>query len=323
MSHTSSWRRRRNLVLLLLGVLGSSLVADAAPVHRIEPKEPPRPANDDLINAVPIHGASGGIDGGNVGATSGAPAGLIAGDDNTLGHSVWYRWVAPKSGGYTFRTNSDFDCMIEAWQAIVPDYASVNNAVSINGSLLHSPLPDPAHPEDLPFWGYEQMMPYITRPQPYQFSMTINALEDRTYFIAVQDLNGQEGRFALSWKGGPDNDNFADASLISGATGKTPGDNSGASHEEREPTIGDAKAPFLRQGINPCPSPSVWYRWTAPKDGDFTFHVKDDFASTVGVMTEDTPGKLTVDARAPDPVFPDDRLRHAARCRRNRISRGR
>ncbi|MEO7719768.1 MAG: hypothetical protein ABIY70_26475 [Capsulimonas sp.] len=123
----------------------------------------------------------------------------------------------------------------------------------------------------------------------------------------VEDMNKGEGGFGLSWTRGPDNDNFSNAALISDEKGSTSGTNIGASYEEREPTIGSHRGPIQKEGGNSIPSPSVWYRWIAPDDGEYTFHVKDDFMSTVGVMSGESVDKLTVETMAPKPLFPEDR----------------
>lgn len=62
----------------------------------------------------------------------------------------------------------------------------------------------------------------------------------------------------------PINDNFADANILAGSYGSVPGHNSDASIEPGEPV----HAPF-QQSYN-----SVWWSWTAPAGGEYTFDVK-------------------------------------------------
>ena len=78
----------------------------------------------------------------------------------------------------------------------------------------------------------------------------------------------------LRWSQGPrpDNDDFAAAIELPGAEGETAGDNSGATLEPGE-RFGDLAA-------------TVWYRWTAPDDGDWLFET-DHTASPVLVFTGD------------------------------------
>ncbi len=58
----------------------------------------------------------------------------------------------------------------------------------------------------------------------------------------------------------PDNDGFADATTISGESGKEAGDNGGATLETGEDFAGMAA--------------SAWYRWKAPADGHWRFRVR-------------------------------------------------
>ena len=61
---------------------------------------PPRPANDDLADAISVTGASGTIDGTTTGATTEEPEPTVVdvGGNRTGSHSVWYRWTPGQSG---------------------------------------------------------------------------------------------------------------------------------------------------------------------------------------------------------------------------------
>jgi hypothetical protein len=69
---------------------------------------PPRPPNDDIAKATLISGASGAVDGHDVGATQ-----AEVDEPRTLSQpnsSVFYRWTAPSSGPYLFNTlTSDYN----------------------------------------------------------------------------------------------------------------------------------------------------------------------------------------------------------------------
>ncbi len=65
----------------------------------------------------------------------------------------------------------------------------------------------------------------------------------------------------------PPNDRFADAVVLSGASGKVTGTNSKASGEPGEPDHAAASSPL----------DSIWFRWTAPADGTFS---ADTFGSS-------------------------------------------
>src|SRR5439155_332842 len=70
------------------------------------------PANDNWANAALASGSSGSASGENDGATieQGEPLQLTAA---TTGKTVWWKWVAPATGGFTFDTaGSSFDTVL-------------------------------------------------------------------------------------------------------------------------------------------------------------------------------------------------------------------
>lgn len=75
------------------------------------------------------------------------------------------------------------------------------------------------------------------------------------YRIAVDGFAGKGGSTTLRWAVVPANDNFADAVTISGRSGKVAGTSVEATGEHGESYMGG----------------SVWYRWTAPATGPFSF----------------------------------------------------
>ena len=82
----------------------------------------------------------------------------------------------------------------------------------------------------------------------------------------------------------PANNNFVDAWLIDGAAGTTNGSNVGATSESGEPNIFGVGA-----------GESVWYTWTAPADGSYTFSTAgSDFDSLVGIYTGTAVDALTL-----------------------------
>lgn len=84
----------------------------------------------------------------------------------------------------------------------------------------------------------------------------------------------------------PDNDNFADAAMISGASGSVAGTNLNAGYEEGEP---------LRLEFGS--TATVWWRWTAPTNGTFAFSTQgSDFDTVLGVYTNAAAGLGKVDA---------------------------
>ena len=79
----------------------------------------------------------------------------------------------------------------------------------------------------------------------------------------------------------PDNDDFADATMISGASGSVTGTNLNAGSEEGEPL------PLEKEGNWTFDSTAtVWWRWTAPTNGTFIFKTQgSDFDTVLGVYT--------------------------------------
>lgn len=70
----------------------------------------------------------------------------------------------------------------------------------------------------------------------------------------------------------PSNDDFANATLITGSNGRTTGSNSNATRESNEPSN-------LRDV-------AVWWRWTAPQNGTYTFDTAgSDFDTFLAVYT--------------------------------------
>ena len=96
----------------------------------------------------------------------------------------------------------------------------------------------------------------------------------------------QEGFILLNWNNLPPplNDNFANAQGITGACGNvTGGRNTVASKEGGEPN----------HAANPG-GVSVWYQWTAPSSGNFTFNTfGSDFNTLLAVYTGSELSTLT------------------------------
>ena len=82
--------------------------------------------------------------------------------------------------------------------------------------------------------------------------------------------------------GTPANDNFSAAEVLVGSSGSGSYSLNGATVEPGEPGIG----PFT-------PKQSVWYAWTAPAEGSFTFFKYGPSAPDVGIFLGDAVDKLT------------------------------
>ena len=102
----------------------------------------------------------------------------------------------------------------------------------------------------------------------------------------------------LNWsEGRPSNDDFSAATAITGESGSSQGDNLGAGMEPGE-WFGKAAA-------------TVWYRWTAPRDGAFDFHVEDGAAFLVSAFVGQQVSSLRLVSE-----FPQNYARFQARAGR-------
>ncbi len=179
-------------------------------------------------------------DGTNVDATK--EAGEPDHTGNIGGSSVWYKWVAPYTGIASFDTlGSGFDTTL-----------AVYTGSSVNALTLV------AQNDDSLGWKWTSALGFP-------------AVAGTTYYVAVDGYNDgtngpAHGSFALNYDltATPavvqPNDNFASAVVIDGPGGSTQGTNFGATKETGEPShAGNAGGK------------SVWFRWTAPYDGTYTF----------------------------------------------------
>jgi len=237
---------------LLLGILGMLIAGMTAAQSRANAA----PVNDDFANATVITGKSStGIAGTNVGATK------ETNEPNPgpysyscQGDSVWYRWKAPANGGVTFTATGNFNSVLGIYTGLYVDKLT-------------------SQTEFQPGLGTEVS------------SATFNAVAETTYYILIDDYEGAIGTFTLTSTWGPANDNFADATVLSGATGSIAGTNIDSSREPGEPNPG----PYSYS----CQGRSVWYRWKAPASRDITFTATGDFNSVLGIYTRSTTGTLT------------------------------
>ncbi|HLN96887.1 MAG TPA: NF038122 family metalloprotease [Pyrinomonadaceae bacterium] len=128
------------------------------------------PPNDAFANAQTIAGASGSVNGTNIGATkeAGEPSHEPLG--NPGGRSVWYRWTAPSSGNTTFTTaGSTYDTLLAVY---------TGSNVSALTSIVKN----------------DDVSPGITT-SIVQFS----AVGGTTYQIAVDGFDGDQGNITLNF----------------------------------------------------------------------------------------------------------------------------
>ena len=129
------------------------------------------PANDNFAARRAIFGATGTLNGSNVGATKEPGEPDHAGE--TGGASVWYSWTAPASGSVTIDTRqSSFDTLLHVY---------------VGGTL--SSLITIASNDDLNY------------PDVLQSSVTFTATAGQTYQIVVDGWRGESGPVTLNWQG--------------------------------------------------------------------------------------------------------------------------
>jgi uncharacterized repeat protein (TIGR03803 family) len=180
---------------------------------------------------------------------------------NPGGSSIWYRWTAPATGPYSFNT---FGSSFDTLLAVY------------TGSSVGS-LAVVATNDD---YGAELVS-----------EVTVPAIAGTTYQIAVDGYDNETGTVALNWapEVPPSNDSFANATLISGPSGSVNGNNSGASIEAGEPN-------HSGEGGR-----SVWFRWTAPFTGEYSFSTAGSAIDTLlGVYTGVSVNALAVVATNDD-----------------------
>jgi hypothetical protein len=210
------------------------------------------PANDNFANAATISGASGSTASSNAGASVEFGEPQNAGVLN--GASVWFNWTAPGNGTYYFKTKgSSFDTTLGIYTgSTVSSLTSVASNNDVNGGDNSS---------------YAQFA----------------ATNGTTYHVSVDGFQGATGSIALAWAlVPPPNDDFADATLVTGTPGTAVGTNVGATAQAGEPA-------FLAGGK------TVWWKWVATGNSTFEFDTEGSSIDTLlGVYTGSAVNGLTV-----------------------------
>lgn len=197
-----------------------------APSHAVLATSPP---NDDFTSPTEISGASGftGVETRDATKEPGEPN--HAG--NSGGRSVWYRWVAPSTGRWTFLTgDADYNSLLAVYTGST--VATLTPIASNDDANLGIPLS----------------------------RVAFDAVQGTMYRIAVDAFDNVEGRWDLYWGPTPENDDFANAAVLDPQeAGTLSGDNGLATHQTAEPSHAGTPG-----------GASVWYRWIAPDSGRWT-----------------------------------------------------
>jgi hypothetical protein len=187
------------------------------------------PLNDDLSKAQALGGgASGEGSSSNHFATKQPGEPEHAGEPG--GHSVWFKWTAPRSGPFSLDTClSDFE--IDTVLAVYTGTA-VNNLTPVAGN------------DD----GGGSCAP--------RSRLTFDAVSGTTYRIAVDSRDGADGSIALSIAARPSNDDLAAARRLS--------------HFFEQGIEGSTRLATKQPGEPNHAAPgghSVWYSWSPTKSG--------------------------------------------------------
>ena len=227
----------------------------------------PAPANDNFANATVLTGTTATATGNNATATKQAGEPNIAG--NQGGKSVWYAWTAPSNGKVTINTEgSSFDTLLGVYTGSV---VSALTAVAQNDDVSRTDLTS---------------------------TVSFSASAGTTYCIAVDGYNygrgtgAASGNIALSLTElqAPANDNFANATVLTGSTVTWTGTNTAATKETGEPTIPNAPG-----------GASIWFAWVAPTSGRVSINTEGSkFDTTLGVYTGSVVSSLTKVAQNDD-----------------------
>ena len=194
------------------------------------------PSNDNFANATPVTRA-GSFFGINTFATT--EFGELSFPGYSGSRSVWYQWIAPSSGFFTFSTaGSAFDTTMAVFTGSAVQFLTLIVADDDSGPGSSS-------------------------------LVTFFANAGTTYSIGVKAFFGSGGNYVLNvpaaglgggGSGGITNDLFSAAQVITGPSGTVSGTTFGTSKEVGEP---------IHAG-NPGGA-SIWYSWTAPVSGGVTF----------------------------------------------------
>jgi hypothetical protein len=258
---TASWSRTvslvdgSNLITVVARDNSASRNVTTRTVTIVKTAASVRPSNDDFTNATSITGANSQATGSNTGSTmeTGEPAGFQA-DTATPYTSVWWRWVSPSSGSVVLDTiGSDFDTILSVYVGSSLSSLSVIGADDDSGGLVGGPS-----------------------------RVAFSAPANTTYHIQVRGYGRDAGAVRLNWATTsgdltrPSNDNFTNATSITGLTGSLTSSNTNATQESGEtvPLAGDGTLS------------SVWWGWVAPASGTAVIDtIGSNFDTVLSVYT--------------------------------------
>jgi hypothetical protein len=221
---------------------------------------PATPINDDFADAYVISGMQGSVAGNDVGASAedGEPQ-APEGSEQYGANSIWYRWKAPEDGALSFS-------LLES--VFWPQFAL------FRGSSL------------------ADLEPVTGLPRGATTSGSYFPAEAGTTYWVFLASRFEPGPFTLSWNlengPGPANDDFADATALSGARGSITATTVSAT-KQKDSTYPSYDESALLHGGNDG-ARSVWFTWTAPAAGAVVFDTAGSNVDTLLSVYTDQPG---------------------------------
>lgn len=210
-------------------------------------------ANNDFANAAVISGPSGTLNADNTSSNTepGEPGGGM--------NSLWYAWTAPATGKIVFDTyGSELDTLLGVYTGTAVNALSLVSGGSSN---------------DHPLSEYGESL------------VKISVTSGTTYYVRVAVPSfGAPGALKLNWSSvsQPANDHFANAEVITGASGSINAYTFDATLEDLEINYYDD-------------TKSIWYAWTAPFTGLAEFNTDGTIiSSTLTVSNNGDLGSLNV-----------------------------
>ncbi len=203
-----------------------------------------QPVNDNFSDAITLEGLSGRITGSNADATK--ETGEPDHADNSGGKSVWWKWTAPETGYFSFDTHgSSFNTLLAVYTG-----SGVGNLKKIASNN-----------RDGTWVGNSRL--------------TFPAQSNIPYYIVVDGYGKDFGKIVLNWRKAilPANDDYANAAILAGLSGRATGSNKDATKETGEPDYTDHTGNSSGE--------SVWWKWTAPETGFFSFDTHGSSFDTV------------------------------------------
>lgn len=198
----------------------------------------PPPANDNAVDAQPLTGFAGSLDGTNRGATDewSEPRHV----PTRGGSSVWYRWTAPDDGAAGFAIGRP------------PLYQPSDEMEDFKRVAVFTGTP----PAGLTLRGESK-----TPPTGDQLVASVPVTAGSTYWIQVTGVDEEAVHYTLDWWLLPQsNDEFSEPMTLP-PTGTVAVNTERATAEAGEPSH-----------FRYPPRRSLWFRWTAPQSGPVVFH---------------------------------------------------